>query len=152
MNGLLALLLVVMSLGALGFQERRAGDARGAEVSFEALDIYVDSGAAVLGAYQLELKADAAQAKVVGIEGGERHRPYEQAPYYDPAAQNEDQLRERIVLAAFSTAAELPTGRTRVARIHVQVTGGAKYEAVLTAAAEREGKRIEAKVEVVPVR
>jgi hypothetical protein len=126
-------------------------EAAQAQRRFVTLDVFVDAGAAKLGAYQVELKAGAAAAKLVGVEGGE-HAAFSQPPYYDPAALHEDQLKERIVLAAFSTDAELPTGRTRVARLHVQVTGDGAYEAKLLTAGAREGERIEAKVEVVPVR
>jgi hypothetical protein len=120
------------------------------ERGFITVDLYIDSGTATLGAYQVELTAAAAAAKLVGVEGGE-HAAFSQPPYYDPAALHENQLKERIVLAAFSTAPELPSGRTRVARLHVQATGDAAYEAKLQAAGSREGEHIEAKVEVVPV-
>src|SRR6185295_2413242 len=69
-----------------------AGGAR-----FEAVDVYVDSGGKPLGAYQIELKAASGDVKAVGIEGGEA-AAFGQAPYYDPAALHDNQLRERIVL------------------------------------------------------
>jgi hypothetical protein len=147
-----ALVAVVMSLGflaALGLQDGQAGKPKAAP-AFQVLDLYIDSGTAALGAYQVELKADAAGAKVVGIEGGE-HAAFIQPPFYDPAALHEDQLRERVVLAAFSTDAELPSGRTRVARVHVQIAGNAKYAATLQTAGARAGEKIDAQVEVVTV-
>lgn len=143
-------LLVVVAAPLRGFA---AGGGTGRvqeSARFVALDVFVDVGGAELGAYQVELKALAEQARVVGIEGGE-HAAFSSPPFYDPAALHEAQLRERIVLAAFSTAPELPGGRTRVARIHVRIAGEARYEAAVVTAGARDGSKIEAKVEVVPV-
>jgi hypothetical protein len=121
---------------------------------FEAVDVYVDSGDKPLAAYQIELKADAAGVKAIGIEGGEAPA-FRQPAYYDPAALHESQLHERIVLAAFSTGRDLPAGRTRVARVHVQVSGAGnqrpRYTIKLETAGTSDGSRIEAKVEAIPV-
>lgn len=122
---------------------------------FEAVDIYIDSGDKPLAAYQIELKADAVDVKAVGIEGGEAPA-FRQPPYYDPAALHENQLHERIVLAAFSTDRDLPAGRTRIARVHVQTSGAGNqqthYSIKLETAGTSDGSRIEAKVEAIPVR
>ncbi len=145
--GFLAVVAAVLPLCGLA----AAGSEVQEGVGFVALDIFVNAGPASLGAYQVELKADAGSAKVVGIEGGE-HAAYAQPPYYDPAALHEDQLKERIILAAFSTGPELPSGRTRVARIHVRIVGEATYKAAVMTAGAADGTKVEATVQVVPVR
>ncbi len=114
--------------------------------SFEAIDVVVDAGAEPLGAYQVEIRASG--AKLVGVEGGDG--VYAAAPYYDPAALHEGGAGERIVLAAFSTAEQLPSGRVRVARLHVQADGEAKYRVNVMAAGAADGRRIKAAASVEP--
>ncbi len=88
-------------------------------VRFEAIDIFVDAGEQPLSAYQFELTTpvrEGWQASIVGVEGG-AHPAFKAAPYYDPQA-----LRaSRIIIAAFSIDDALPTGRTRVARLHMEL-------------------------------
>jgi hypothetical protein len=112
-------------------------------VRFAPLHIYIDSGNISLAAYQFELKATAGQIKIVGVEGG-RHEAFKEAPYYDPAALAKD----RIIIAAFSTGNDLPTDRTRIATIHLQIIGDAepKYELKLIVAAAADGKEIPAEI------
>ncbi len=134
----LAAAMVLLCLMA----QARAGEApERPAVRFEAVDVYVDSGAKPLAAYQFELTATRGRAAIVGVEGGE-HPAFQQAPYYDPAALQHD----RIIIAAFSTGRDLPTGRTRVARVHLQVSGEEKpaYAVTLQAAATAGGARISA--------
>ena len=105
---------------------------------FEWLDVYLDSGPAPLAAYQFELTAAAGDFQIVGLEGGQ-HPAFTAPPYYDPAALTND----RVIVAAFSTADDLPTGRTRVARVHVMVTGDQpQYLATLAIAATAGGRPI----------
>ena len=80
-----------------------------------------------------------------GLEGGE-HPAYARPPYYDPKAL----IDETVIVAGLSTADDLPRGRTRVARLHVQVTGAGdpRYEAKLHAAAGPDGAALDAKVTV----
>ncbi|MGQ0627825.1 MAG: hypothetical protein ACT4PL_06965 [Phycisphaerales bacterium] len=90
---------------------------------FETVDIMVDSGARTLGAYQIEVKASAPKgtvALIVGIEGGEKD-PFMQPPFYDPAALQGG----RVILAAYTLSDKAPSGRFRVARVHMLVTGPA---------------------------
>jgi hypothetical protein len=110
-------------------------------VRFEAVDIVLDSGDLPLAAYQFEFTAETGQITIVGIEGGD-HPAFKEPPYYDPAALRNN----RVIIAAFSTAAELPTGPTRVARAHVQVTGDVEpqYVVSLKVAASADGERIPA--------
>lgn len=112
-------------------------------VRFAPLHIYLDSGNKSLAAYQFELKAAAGQIKIVGVEGGQ-HEAFKDAPYYDPAALAND----RIIIAAFNTGSELPTGRTRIATIHLQIIGEAEpdYELKLIVAADVDAKEIPAEI------
>ena len=133
-------LIVAVFLAASGLAQTPAPDA----VRFKAVDIYVDSGAKPLAAYQLEFKARSNSVRIVGVEGGE-HPAFRDAPYYDLKAIQ----HERVIIAAFSTAAadKLPKGRTRVATIHLQSVAGdnAGYELKLTVSADEAGKKFEAK-------
>lgn len=120
---MLWLLCMIVGAGALfplaGFTPRAA------EPRFLAVDLFVDPKGQPLAAYQLTLTA--VGATIVGVEGGE-HAAYSQAPYYDPAAIQ----HERVIIAALSTRADLPTAKTRVARVHVMTTGEGEPEFVLT--------------------
>lgn len=110
-------------------------------VRFRAVDVFLDSTNKPLAAYQLEFTATGAYAKIVGIEGGE-HAAFKEAPFYDPKAMQQ----ERVIIGAFSTEAadKLPTGKTRVATIHLQTTGSEppRYEVQIKAAATTGGKKI----------
>jgi hypothetical protein len=110
-------------------------------VRFSAIEIYVDSGSTPLAAYQLEFAATNGNVTISGIEGGDAgvfHEP----PLYDPAAMQ----HERVIIASFSTApvGELPTGKTRVATIHVRITGAEapRFDLKLVTAANSAGKKI----------
>jgi hypothetical protein len=108
---------------------------------FQAVEIFLDSRAVALAAYQLEFTVTSGNAKIVGIEGGE-HPAFAEAPFYDPKAIQ----HERVILAAFSTQAadKLPKGKTRVATIHLQVSGQSelKFETKLQTAADTGGQQI----------
>ena len=73
------------------------------EVRFRPLHIHIDAGDTPMAAFQLELTVKSGDAKIVGVEGAE-HPAFARPPYYDPAAL----MSGRIILAAFSTAKELP--------------------------------------------
>jgi len=111
---------------------------------FLAVDVFVDSGDALLAAWQVELADTSGRARVVGVEGGE-HAAFQEAPYYDPSALQ----RGRIVLASFHVGAELPSGRTRVARVHFLVSGGEPaLEITPVTAATQGGGRIDIRTEL----
>jgi len=114
-------------------------------VRFTAIDVHVDSGAQPLAAYQLEFTAIRGDVKLVGIEGGE-HAAFASPPYYDPAAL----MNHRVILAAFNTGHDLPTGKSRVARLHVQISGDAtpEYQIKLTVAASPDGEPVTATASV----
>lgn len=112
-------------------------------VRFVSLPVYIDAGNRALAAYQFELKTKAGQVKIVGVENGE-HPAFAQPPYYDTAALAND----RIIIAAFNTGSNLPTGRTRVASIQLQIIGDTEpqYTIELTVAADSDGNKIPAEI------
>jgi hypothetical protein len=133
--------LCIFGLAAvLRAQESASEESR---IRFSAIDIFVDSGSTPLAAFQIEFAATNGQVKIVGIEGGE-HPAFRQPPFYDTKALQ----HERIIIAGFSTApaVDLPTGKTRVATIHCQVTGAELpgFVLKLQAAADARGTKITA--------
>jgi len=112
-------------------------------VRFVSMPVYIDSGARTLAAYQFELKTKAGQVKIVGLENGE-HPAFSEPPYYDTAALAKD----RIIVAAFNTGNNLPTGKTRVVTIQLQVIGDVEpqYEISLIVAADSDGNEIPAEI------
>lgn len=118
-------------------------------IRFEAIDIFVDPLTAPLSAWQLELQGRSADIQIVGIEGGEPEA-FREPPFYDPKAMQQN----RVILAAFSTDEGLPTGKTRVARVHVQIRGNRSvtFEGRLTLAATEDGTRIPAVIRIQPAR
>ena len=114
-------------------------------VKFIALDVFVDPGGKPLVAWQIEIVCDVNQSKIVGVESGEV--PFNlKAPHYDPRAFQGG----RIVIAAFTTEKNPPSGRIRVARLHFLETGSADYASKLITAASPGAGGIDVKIELVP--
>jgi len=136
-----ALALCAILVLPLGAQAPLDADQPEAQPRFGCVEVFVDSGAQPLAAWQIELAAETGKVKIVGIEGGE-HPAFKDAPHYDPAAIQ----HERVIIAAFNTGRDLPQGKTRVARIHVQITGNVEpeYAVRLEVAAAPDGRRVEA--------
>ncbi len=113
------------------------------KVRFAPLHVFIDPASKSLAAFQFELKTISGQIKIVGVEGS-AHAAFNEAPYYDPAALAND----RIIIAAFNTASDLPETRLRIATIHLQIIGDAEpeYELDLTIAADADGKEIPAEI------
>ena len=134
------LILVIFCAARLCGQEPTA--------SFRAVDIFVEPGNQPLAAYQLTFRSTNGSIKIVGIEGGE-HSAFAEPPYYDPQAMQKD----HVIIAAFNTASadQLPSGRTRIATIHIQMQSGQApaYIAQVSAAAGTDGKQISVKVNLV---
>jgi hypothetical protein len=112
-----------------------------APAQFSTVDLFVDSAKQQLAAWQMEFKATTGQVEIVGIERGdivEFHDP----PYYDPAALKSN----RIIVGAFNLSDQLPVGKTRVARLHLHISGNQKpiYALNLVVAGDKEGKPIAA--------
>lgn len=153
--GLAALVVAALWMGG---QQRAGVEREAVMVRFASVDVYVDCGAARLGAWQVDVARredigqgePAQRVRLVGVEGGEAGA-FEAPAYYDPEAL----MSERIKLAAFSVmgASGLPTGKTRVARLHVQIervgeAGSAvftepRFDVRLTVAADGEGNPID---------
>jgi len=110
---------------------------------FRTIDIFIDSRSTPLAAYQVEFEATNGVVKIVGIEGGEPEA-FRHPPVYDPKAIQ----RDRVIIASFSTAtaSTLPRGKTRVATIHIQVSGDQepKFEIKLQTAGDSQGHKISA--------
>jgi hypothetical protein len=113
---LVAAFLLLRALAApTGAQDVKAPD----EASrFAAVDVFIDSKNRPLAAYQFVFAVERGDAKIVGVEGG-AHPAFRTPPYHDPDALS----KGRIVIAAFNTGKDLPTGRTRVATLHLLVRG-----------------------------
>ena len=135
-------LLVAAAFVALAFVSAAQESQPTNTIRFRAVDVFVDSTNKPLAAYQLEFTASAG-ARIVGIEGG-GHATFKEAPFYDVKAMQ----HERVIIGAFSTAKadKLPTGKTRVATIHLQIqpTGDQppRFEVQVKAAATVGGKKI----------
>jgi hypothetical protein len=116
-------------------------------VRFIAVDVFIDSGAAPLAAYQFEFSGPTG-VSIVGVEGGESNA-FRSPPYYDPEALT----KGRVIVAAFNTGRDLPTGQTRVARLHLRTEGepDAQFSVKLIVAGNADGQPIEAKSSVHPV-
>jgi hypothetical protein len=110
---------------------------------FCAVDIYIDSKNAPLAAYQIEFSATNGVAKIVGVEGGDS-AAFHEPPIYDAKAIQ----HERVIIAAFNTSSadKLPSGKTRIATIHLQIVGDQplQYQLKLQVAANPDGNRISA--------
>ncbi|HEX7081987.1 MAG TPA: hypothetical protein VF329_13315 [Gammaproteobacteria bacterium] len=139
-----AAVLVLLSTTA-GSQEAPRGAAFAPR--FGVVDVYVESDEP-LAAWQFELEERAGRMQVVGIEGGEA-AAYEEPPYYDREAVQAGRA-DRIIVASFSTRppAALPSGRTRIATVHVRLTGAAPpdYDLNLVAAGAPDGRPIDAEI------
>ncbi|HYE61061.1 MAG TPA: hypothetical protein VD997_03615 [Phycisphaerales bacterium] len=97
---------------------------------FLAYDVVIDAGSEPLSAWQVEVKDTLKHARIVGIEGGQPG-PYSGAPHYDPKAIQ----GEHVIIGAFTTK-DAPTGKVRVARLHVMAEGGTpSFTTTITAAA-----------------
>jgi hypothetical protein len=114
------------------------------QVQFLAYDIVIDSGAEPLSVYQVEIKDRKGHARIVGIEGGEPGA-YNEAPYYDPKAIQGD----HVIIGAFTTA-DAPTGKVRVARVHVMAEGGTPDFTTAITTAAQGGRKFNATLTVQP--
>jgi hypothetical protein len=138
-GGVLALLI-----GLFGARAARSADTD--DVRFRPVAIYLDSSSSI-SAYQVEVQVTRGRASFVGVEGGDGI--FAEPPFYDPEALSDD---GRIVLAAFNAHDALPAGRHRVATLHVREVGApAGYRITVTAVADSEARRVDARGEVEPM-
>ena len=135
---ILCVLSAVLCMPAVSSPQAETGAVR-----FAAVHIYLDSGSESPAAWQFEFQATAGQVKIVGIEGGE-HPAFSEPPYYDPAAL----MNDRVIVGAFNTGHDLPVGKTRIATLHLQITGDQTpdYALELTAIANADGQPIHAEI------
>lgn len=117
---------------------------------FVYVDVYVEAGERSLAVYQVHVHygdgtrtglTKPGTATVVGVEGGEG--VFAPAPYFDPKAMQ----HVEVIIGALSTAdeADLPSGRVRVARIHVMLAAGVEpvFGVVLLAAGTPDSQRFD---------
>lgn len=114
---------------------------------FAVYDVFVDAGKEKLAAYQLKISDERAAVKILSVEGGEPASFTEAPKFYPKAIQ-----RDVIKIAAFSLDApeKLPSGRMRVASLHVEIGPGLTpdWKATVEAAAGPKGKKISATVSI----
>ena len=137
--------LLAIAVPSLSNADTSGMDSDSQAIRFVPVHVYIDSGDVALAAWQVELKSITGNAKIVGIEGGE-HGAFKEPPYYDSAAL----MNERVIIAAFCTGSDLPRGRTRIATLHMQITGegAAEYEVILKRAAGEEANEITATITI----
>lgn len=115
---------------------------------FATIDIYLES-TEPLAAWQFELSEPAGRMRVVGVENGET-AAFGEAPYYDLSAVSAG-AADRIIVADYSLrpAPELPTGRNRLATIHIRLEGSGDPDFVLSlmAAGGADGEPIQASID-----
>ena len=130
-----------LTLSAARLLGQQGTDAAGSR--FEAWDVWVDAADQTLAAYQFEFLDGSGRSTVVGVEGGE-HAAFRDAPHYDSKALS----KGRLIVAAFSTGEDLPRGKTRVARLHLQIhgEGAPPFDVKIMASASFRGRKIPATV------
>ena len=115
---------------------------------FATLDIYLES-TEPLAAWQFEVREATGRMQVVGVENGDTDA-FDEAPYYDLAAVSAG-AADRIIVADFSLrpAGELPTGRNRLATLHIRLEapGDPVYVLSLMAAGGADGEPINATID-----
>lgn len=120
-----------------------------AQIRFEAVAIYLESEEPV-AAWQFELGEISGEMRVVGVENGDS-AAFDGAPYYDLQAVSEGEA-DRIIVADYSLSpgVELPTGRIRIATVHVQLHGSAQpdYTLSLIVAGGEDGEPVPASIEL----
>lgn len=140
MRWLIATILLALPLFAQDPAAESEAAAGENSVRFLPFQITLDPQGQSLAAYQFELRTTTGQVKIVGLEGGD-HPTFAQPPYYDAQAL----MQDRIIIAAFSTDANLPTTATRVTTIHLQVLGDIEpeFDIDLTVAADSNSQPID---------
>lgn len=139
---------VLLGAGLIGAALSASPQSVQTDTRFATLDIYLES-TEPLAAWQFELREASGRIRVVGVENGET-MAFSEAPYYDLAAVSEG-TADRIVVADYSMRqeVELPTGRNRLATIHMQIEGTADPVFVLSlmAAGGADGEPIQAYID-----
>ncbi|MDE0342338.1 MAG: hypothetical protein OXK82_04060 [Deltaproteobacteria bacterium] len=132
-------------LTVLAFLAVFPGVAGAASPRFLPLDVHLDTPVPV-AAWQFELKDANGAMTVVGVENG-GHPAYPRAPYYDREALAQGGA-PRIVVADYSLAEanRLPSGRVRLATLHLMLDGNPDFDLRLIAAAGPDGGALDASI------
>ena len=121
----------------------------GSDIRFTTVDVFLRTDEPV-AAWQFELREASGRMRVVGVENGDS-AAFGEAPYYDVAAVTAG-TAERVIVADYSLSppAELPSGRIRVATVHLQIDGSGDPDYVLSlvAAGGADGAPIRAAIEI----
>lgn len=140
--------LIFLMLGLLGGSAPDTNQTAATQPTarFAAFDVLIDSGKTPLAAYQVRIVSTSGDVTLVGIEGSD-HPAFSAAPYYDKHAI----LNKQIIVAAYSLANSLPTGKTRVATLMVRLGNGAKpdWHITLQVAGGADGKPVTATASIV---
>ncbi|MEM7235373.1 MAG: hypothetical protein AAF517_24590 [Planctomycetota bacterium] len=112
-------------------------------IRFEYWELSVDSAETALAAWQIEVVDPEGRTEFLAFEGGS-HSAFSKPPKYVA----KELVRGKLILAAFSTAKDLPRKKTVVAGLHVQVRGDGDpmYRVRIVAAAGADGNELEASV------
>ena len=117
------------------------------DIRFAAVDVYLDSAEPV-AAWQFELSDRTDGMKIVGVEQGDSPA-YARAPYYDREAVRLGEA-DRIIVADYSLAdaIELPSGRVRIATVHLLLNGDddADFNLLLVTATTYDGVVTDARI------
>jgi len=140
--------LIFLMFGLLGGSAPEANHAVATQpnVRFAAFDVLIDSGKTPLAAYQVKIVTTSGDITLVGIEGSDQPA-FAAAPYYDKHAI----LNKQIIVAGYSLAGSLPTGKTRVATLMVRIGSSIKpdWHVTLQVAGGADGKQIPATASIV---
>jgi hypothetical protein len=147
MKSTLSILLLLCA--AVSFETSAAQD--DGTRSFVAVDVYLQADGP-LAAWQFEFSGR--NAMIVGVENGESDA-FAGTPYYDREAVQLG-TSDRIVVADFSLATpdELPSGRIRIATLHIMLAdaGQPEFDLDLVTAVTHDGATIDASIALEPRR
>ena len=114
-------------------------------VEFRSVDIFLDSSEPV-AAWQFRFSEKHSMMTIVGVENGDSE-VFPDAPYYDRDAVTNGSA-DRIIVADLSLAGkhQLPSGRFRIATLHIMLSGPGKpvFDLRLVTATTRSGDVIDA--------
>jgi hypothetical protein len=143
----LAGVVVVATIGSIDAVAQRSIDS--APDRFATVDVMIESESPI-AAWQFELTERTGSMIVVGVENGDSD-VFGDAPYFDLDAVGRGEA-DRIIVADFSLSPpdQLPVGMSRIATVHVQLSGSAEpdYSLELINAGDADGRPIQATVRI----
>lgn len=123
MRSLLTALVLLLATNHAAPRQSVPQDDDSLTMRFETVDLVLDPRGQALAAWQVRLVDPSGRARVVGIEGGE-DPAFAEPPFHDPRAL----AGGALVLAAYDTSGAGPDAPTRIARLHLAVTGSAPVD------------------------